>query len=89
MSALLLVLRMRMERREADSPSSIGRGILFYVLRWWRGHHRERLTLAFAALKVPPLPPDRTGLWLGKRAVAGPEKSSASEALELAEADLI
>ncbi len=79
-----------MERREAEaSPSSIGRGIFFYVLRWWRGHHRERLTLAFAALEVPPLLPDRTGLWLGKRAVAGPEKSSASEALELAEADLM
>ncbi len=87
MSALLLVLRLRMERREAKaSPSSIGRGILFYVLRW---PPQGETTLAFAAVDVPPLPPDRTGLWLGKRAVAGPEKSSASEALESAEADLM
>jgi hypothetical protein len=33
MSALLLALRLRIERREATaSPSSLGRSILFYML---------------------------------------------------------
>jgi hypothetical protein len=33
MSALLLALRLRIERREATaSPSSLGRGTLFYLL---------------------------------------------------------
>jgi hypothetical protein len=45
--------------------------------------------LAFTAFEGPPYPPNRTHLRPGKKAVPGPEMTSASESPESAEADQI
>jgi hypothetical protein len=57
-------------------------------MSWEGGVAPPEGDLGFTALAGPPLPPDRP-LLRCERPLAGPAMSSASESLELTEADLL